>query len=585
MEFCTFASYLGKLETTSSRLKMTEILADLFSYAKAEEIDKICYLALGQLAPKYKGIEFNMAEKMMIRSLALAVNKNAAEVALLYKKSGDLGNTAYVLKNEENKKSLSVAEAYDKLMLIAKNAGLGSVERKILKMSEIIESVNKQGAKIIARMPLGRLRLGFSDMTILDALSWMDKGDKSLRKELERAFNVLADIGLIAKIFKTKGIVGINRIKSEVGIPIRAAKAERLAEPEKILEKMKGECVLEPKYDGVRVQLHLDKTRNEMNQDLLLFNESKPYFVRIFSRNLEDTTYMFPDIAKALGFLNCQSAILDGEAIAYNPKTGRFLPFQETVQRKRKHGVMEKISKIPLKVFIFDLLFLNGVSLLNKPFKERRKELESIFKINTDNNKKIVLTEQKLVSKSEDFNKYFNRIAQEGLEGLMAKKLNAVYQAGARNANWIKYKVGMRSELADTIDAVVMGYYFGKGKRTNFGIGAFLVGVYDGGKFLTTSKIGTGLTDEKWRQMFFKCQQIKAQNKPKEYQVHKNLLPDVWCLPKLVVEIEADTITKSPTHTAKLALRFPRLKKIRDDKSPKEATSLREINNLFKLKN
>lgn len=588
MLFSTFSSYLDRLEKTASRNQMTEILAELFKQCSPEEIDKACYLSLGQLAPKYAGIEFNMAEKMVIKAIARAQQINEETIKKEYQKKGDLGDVIFEIK-KKGKKGLKISlnQLYNHLLEIAKEAGEGSVERKVNKTAKLLTELDSLSAKYIARIPVNKLRLGFSDMTILDALSWMKTGDKSLRPELERAFNVLADIGKIAKTFKDKGIKGIKGIKSEVGVPIRAAKAERLPEPKKILEKMDGQCALEPKYDGFRVMIHLDKTRKfklKEETNLSLFKDKKHFFVSLFSRNLENTTHMFPDIVQAAQKLVVKTAILDGEAIAYDAKTDKFLSFQETVQRKRKHGVSEKAKEIPLKVFVFDLLYLNGKSLLSQPFRERRKLLEKILAKSKGEEKGILLTEQKIVSKPEEFEQFFKSVVTEGLEGLMAKKREAVYQAGARNYNWVKYKAAMKSELADTIDCVVMGYYQGKGKRASFGIGAFLVGIYNQGEFLTTSKIGTGLTDVQWREMYQRCQQLKVGEKPKEYKVDKNLNPDIWCRPNLVVEIEADTITKSPIHTAGLALRFPRLKKFRDDKTFSQATSLKELKKLVKVR-
>jgi len=591
MQFKDFSNYLNKLEATPLRNKMTEILAELFKKCSGDEIDKICYLSLGRLAPKYEGIEFNMGEKLVVRAVGISVGKTPAEVTKVYKKTGDLGETVLKLSPDGKLatlktlkplrlKNLSVNKVYGRLRGIAEDAGDGSVERKINKMAVLLKELDPLSAKYVVRIPVNKLRLGFSDMTILDALSWMKTGDKSLRPELERVFNVLADIGKIARRFKTKGIKGIKGIRSEIGIPIRAALAERLKDPKKILEKMEGKCALEPKYDGFRVTIHIDKTRKlqlikEIN--LNLFKSKKQCFVRIFSRNLDNTTHMFPDIVEAVQKLKVKSAILDGEAIAFNPKTGKFLAFQETVQRKRKHGVGEKAKEIPLKVFVFDLLYLNGKSLLTQPFTQRRKLLEQILTKSKGEEKGILLTRQKVVTQTKEFDQFFKEVVGEELEGLIAKKLDAVYQAGARNFNWVKYKAGMKSELADTVDCVVMGYYFGKGKRSKFGIGAFLVGIRDKEKFLTVSKIGTGLTDEQWKRMFKSLKSLKIQSRPKEYKVDKNLDPDVWCQPSLVVEIEADTITKSPIHTAGLAFRFPRLKRFRDDKKLGEATSLEEL--------
>ncbi len=583
MLFQQLASFFFQLEKTASRNQMTEILAKLFKSCPPEEIDKVCYLCRGQLAPKYEGIEFNMAEKMVIRSIARSLKGDEKKVTKEFKKTGDLGDLFYNLKPKTKKSKLTVTAVYQKLLEIAQDSGEGSVERKIKETTQLLDSLDSLSGKYIVRMPVNKLRLGFSDMTILDALSWMKKGDKSLRKDLEKAFNVLADIGKIARIFKGKGINGIKKIKSEIGTPIRAALAERLTEPSKILEKMDGKCALEPKYDGFRCQIHIDKTKKmslKKDTNLNLFQGKKQFFVRIFSRNLENTTHMFPDIVEAAYKLKIKNAILDGEAIAYNPKTGDFLPFQETVQRKRKHGIGKKIKELPLKVFVFDLLFLNNQALLLDSFKNRRKLLEEVLNKSKGEEKGIILTEQKIVSKAKDFDVFFKQVVGEGLEGLMAKKINAVYQAGSRNYNWVKYKAGMKSELADTIDCIVMGYYRGKGKRASFGIGAFLVGIISKNQILSVSKIGTGLTDEQWREMYERCEKIKIKDQPKEYKIDKNLRPDIWCKPELVVEIEADTITKSPIHTAGLALRFPRLKRFRDDKKSQESISLKELEKL-----
>ena len=531
-----------------------------------------------------------MAEKTMIKAMALSLNLKSQEIASKYKEKGDLGEVmAFFKKQKKVKNPLLILQVYDLLLKISQEKGEGSVERKTRKMAYLLSRIDSLSAKYLARIPLNKLRLGFSEMTILDALSWMVRKDKSGRPELERAFNVLANIGKVASIFKKGGFKSIKKIKSEVGVPIRAAKAERLSTPKEILKKMNGHCVLEPKYDGFRVQIHFDKFKKEIikgqaNENLFLFTKkNKSSFVRIFSRNLDNTTLMFPDIVKAVQSLAVKNVIFDGEAVAYNPRTNKLLDFQKTAQRKRKYGIDKKIKEMPLRVFIFDILYLNGEDLLVKSLKQRRKLLESVFQNSKIDKNKLVLTPQKKVIREADFNSLFQQSVREGLEGLMAKKLDATYQAGARNFNWVKYKVAMQSELADTIDCVVMGYYQGRGKRTAFGLGAFLVGIFSKGNFLTVSKIGTGLTDKQLKKVFKILTKLKVENKPLEYIVNKNLNPDVWCRPELVVEIEADTITKSPIHSAGLALRFPRLKRFREDKDAIQVTTLKELKNLTKL--
>lgn len=581
MKFITLAQSLGQLEAIASRNQMTEVLADLFSRVTYQEIDWVCYLVLGRLKPKFSGVEFNLAEKMMVRVLSRAIGQSEAESLKLFKQTGDLGEVILKLKTSNSKlkirKSLEIKDVYNSLLKIAEEAGEGSVERKLNKMAVLLSQLDPLSAKYVVRIPVKKLRLGFSDMTILDALSWMQTGDKSLRPELERAYSVSADIGRIARVFKQQGLKGLKQIQVEVGIPIRPALSERLPNAAKIVEKL--ECfAVEPKYDGLRVELHLDKTRKvELSEGLFKQQSS---FIQIYSRNLDNITHMFPEVVLAVEQLPVKQAIFDGEAIGVHPQTGKLLSFQETIQRRRKHNIKQMLSQVPIKVFIYDLLYLNGRAVFKQPFSQRRQLLEKIL---TKRQNGLVLTEQTKVNNVKQLRYLLDKYLQQGLEGIMCKKLDEPYQAGGRNFNWVKFKKNTEGKLVDTLDCVVMGYYPGKGKRVGFGIGAFLVGVSDAETIKTVAKIGTGLTDDQWREMKKRCQQIRAPKCPNSYIVNKNLYPDFWCQPKIVVEIMADEITKSPIHTAGLALRFPRLVRFRDDKDIDQITTLKELKKLHQL--
>lgn len=584
MKFRRLAEYFEKIEKTASRLEMTRLLAELFKEVKPEEIDLAVYLSLGMMRPKFEGIEFNLAEKMMLRAMGIACGTELLKMEQEYKKAGELSQVIFNFqKSIFKQKNLSVAEVYKRLFDIAIDEGQGSQERKINSMAKLIQELDNLSAQFAVRIPINNLRLGFSDMTVLDALSWMAKGDKSLRPELERAFNVCADIGEIAKVFKGSGLPGISAIKAKIGVPIRPAKSERLPSADKIVEKLEVFGV-EGKWDGLRVQIHYDKGKYMQlgGQEDLFGSKGQQKFVRIFSRNLDNMTQMFPEIAKAVAGLPVKSVILDGEAVAYDPKTGKLLGFQETVTRKRIHGVGQKAEEVPIKVFVYDILFLDGEMVMGKSFRERRKLLEKIFcKAESDT---LELAEQEIVADVKRLRELMTKYLKMGLEGVMCKKLTMAYQAGARNFNWVKLKKATEGELVDTIDCVVMGYYAGKGKRTGFGVGAFLVGVPDEkGKIGSIAKVGTGLTDEQWRELKTKSGKCKIKEKPQEYLVDKNLEPDVWLRPELVTEILADEITKSPIHAFGLALRFPRLVNFRDDKNLGEATSRKELEKLFKL--
>lgn len=583
MKFKHFSRYLSRLDETPSRNRMTEILAELLKKANPKEVDKICYLALGRLAPLYKSIEFNLAEKLMIRVLAQAYCRSEGEIGKKYKEIGDLGDTAAFFDTREAATKLSVVQVYDSLLEIAQVGGEGSVERKIKRMAELLDRLDSESVKYVVRIPLGRLRLGFSELTILDALSWMISGDKGERSKIEEAYEVQADIGLIARLIKEKGLRSLEKIDVSLGIPIKAALCQRLPTAEEIIKKM-GQVAVEPKYDGSRLQIHFNRKKEFGKNEKMLIELNPPGFVAFFTRNLENVTPMFPDLTEAVfAEVKAEEAILDGEAVGFDPESGKLLPFQETIKRKRKYEVKKTAKEIPLRYYCFDLLYKDGKSLLFTPLSKRRLVLEKIIKPDSE---RIKLSPQIVTDDPNELRDYHHCQIEKGLEGAVIKKWEAVYDPGKRGFTWVKLKQEKGKKgggLADTLDCLVMGYNQGKGKRTNFGIGAFLVGIRKNDKFLTISKIGTGLSDDQWREMHLRCEAVKTAEKPKEYQVPKELVPDVWCSPKIVVEIEADNVTLSPLHTAEYALRFPRLIRFRDFKAPQEVTGLAEVKKLYQM--
>ncbi len=587
MQFAELSQAFLKLEKTSSRNEITRILAELFKKALPKEIAKICYLSLGELLPAYRGIEFNIAEKMLIQILAKAYNMTPEKVASYYKKIGDLGDVAYEFskaKSKVQKSKLSVEEVYDQLLEIAQESGPGSQERKINKMAELLRKLDSLSAKFVTRIPEGKLRLGFSDATILDALSLMIKGDKSARMEIEQAYNVTADIGQISQLIKRAGLEKISALGPKPGIPIRPSLAERIPDPEEIIKKLGQKVAIEPKLDGFRIAIHIFQKENKKE-------------VMLFSRNLENTTQMFPEIVEAAKKLEIKSAILDGEAIGYDPKTGKFSPFQETVQRKRKYDIERMAKKIPLVVFVFDILYLDGTSLLKESFQKRRLLLEKILK---NSSEALRIVRQKIAQSAQEIQEELEKAVREGLEGIVVKNLQSPYEAGSRGFHWVKFKPtsaalkqireGTKTGLADTIDCLVMGAYKGKGKRADFGVGGFLLGVKgDDGKYYTISRLGSGLSDEDFKEMSKRIKMLQVKDVPKEYVVKKETVPDIWIKPSFVVEILADEITLSPRHTAGLkndrgySLRFPRLVRFREDKNPEDATTVTEVAKMYRM--
>jgi len=574
VKFNEVAAVFDQIERISSRLEITRLLAELLGKATASEAKIISYLSLGQLNPPYIGTQFQVNEKSFIKVVARLLKMSDQEVKEKVKIYGDVGSVLEFGKWKA-KDELTVIQLYKKLLEIEAISGVGSQEAKNDSLYHLLKELDPTSAKFVARIVIGKLRLGFSDMTVVDALSWMEVGDKSLRKKIENAYNISADIGLIAQTLKEGGIEAIEHMEIHVGIPIRPAAAERLPTAKAIMEKI-GHCIAQPKLDGFRLQIHVDKTKKEP-------------VIRFFSRNLIDMSYMFPDIAEAVKDLDVKELICEGEAIVRDPNTGNFLPFQETVKRKRKHGIEKAASELPLQVFVFDLLYLDGEQFLTKTHKTRRKQLLKLF--GGFKNENIHAIEEKEIETAKQLEDYFTENIAAGLEGLVVKKEDSVYQPGKRNFNWIKLKRQEETgHLEDTIDCVILGYYFGKGKRAQFGIGAFLVGVFNKkeDKFQTVAKIGTGVKDQGWIDLKKKCDAIAVQNQPKNVECPKDLAPDVWVSPDIVCLVRADEITLSPLHTAGktkkdlgFALRFPRFMGYRPDKKPTQATSVNEIKRLY----
>ncbi|MFH1895289.1 MAG: ATP-dependent DNA ligase [archaeon] len=607
MNFRELSSYFDRIEGISSRLEMTSVLAELFEKTGKKDIKKIVFLCQGRLGANYEKIESGLGEKMVIEAIAKTTGFTKKEIEKKFREKGDLGLVAEEFAEQKKQSALfsselTVEKVFDNLIKISKTEGTGSKESKLKLMAELFNSATGKEAKFIARIPLENLRLGIGDPTIMDALAanFLEEGmqDKKLmqkiedemnekkikeknrkeelerriklrlRQKIEEKYNIYSDLGAIAEILKEKGLNGLKEIKIEAGIPIRPTLAERLNSSQEIIEKL-GKCIVEAKYDGFRLQCHKNKNN-----------------VWIYSRQSENMSEMFPDIVKAIKEqVKAEKTIFEGEAIAFNELTEEFLSFQLTIQRKRKYGINEKTKEFPLKLFVFDIMLLEEENLMEKPLTERRKKLKEMI----GKGKIIELTKSIETDSSKKLDEFFDDSISKGLEGIIAKDLNAKYIAGARKFAWIKLKRSYKMELNDSIDGVIIGYYKGKGKRTEFGLGALLTGIYSEKDdcFKSIAKIGTGLTEKNLSELEKILKKISSKKKPA--RVESSLEPDYWTEPKYVIEIRADEITKSPVHLAcfkdgkGLALRFPRMISIRSDKKPEEATTEKEITRMFEL--
>lgn len=593
MTFFEFSTYLQKLEETSARLEMTYQLAGLYKNLEKNEIVNASYLLQGKLVPPYQSKEFNLSVKMIQRVLAKFTSSgedrtdlfgevasgddSEKEVTKLYKKLGDLGLVAQqIIEQNNNKKvnKLLINDVFSDLTKIAEDGGERSQERKVDSLYYLLSQLEPLSAKYVVRIVIGKLRLGFSTMTIIDALSWAMTDSKEESQEIEDAYQKKANLGEIAQEYlaikdKAPRLKKLADISVEAGIPVVPALCSRLNSSEEIIAKM-GEVYAEPKFDGLRVQIHFQRTQNGSK-------------VSAFTRNLEDVSHMFPELDQAAQVLNCDSCVLDTEAIGYDPKTGKLVEFQKTMTRKRKHNVDETAQAVPIRFYVFDVLELDKKALLDKKLRERKDLLKRLF----DNNEVFFKTEYILTNDPDKLRSFHEEQLANGLEGAVMKKVDAAYISGRKGWSWVKIKEeeGSQGKLSDTLDVVVMGYYAGRGKRSQFGIGAVLVGVIDDKENIkTVAKIGTGLTEDQLKEMKQKCDEIAIEDKPENYLIHKNLIPDAYCQPSIVIEVAADEITKSPTHSAGVALRFPRMLQFRTDKSFEQITTQSELSGISHLK-
>ena len=572
MKLADLAQRLDRIEKTSSRATLAELVAELLRDAEREERAPLVYLIQGQLRPPFEGVELGLGEKSLIGAIARAFGSSEAAVTRTYKRVGDLGLVAQTLAPARGRRTLTVLAACRVLLEIARIGGSGSQQRKSQLMTALLARASGPEAKVIVRVSKGRLRLGIGDQTVLDGAALAALHDRGAKSLLEAAYNVRSDLGEVVHLAFTKGKRGLTNVTPEIGVPVRPALAQRLGSAEEIVARF-GTVQAEPKYDGFRLQLHRDGNT-----------------VWTFSRRLENVTEMFPDLVEAARTqLASRRAIIEGEAVVYDPKTGHFSPFQVTMTRKRKRNITEHARERPLRLFAFDVLSVDGRSQLDRSQRERTARLAKLVRPRKDGT--IAVTETFVTSDTAELEGYFDEMLHRGLEGVVAKRLDAQYRAGARGYDWVKLKRAYESKLRDTVDVVLIGYLRGRGKRAALGIGSLLAGVYDAerDRFCSAAKIGSGLSDATWKDLRRKLDARALRKQPAN--VDSTIQADVWVEPALVVEVLADEITRSPFHTCGrrgkepgYALRFPRMVAgPRTDKAPRDATTVQEIMDMYRL--
>ena len=574
MDYRLIAETYSQMEETQKRLKLIEIYSKLLKQTPSDIINKVIYLTQGKIYPDFLGFEFGMAEKLIIKSLGKTTSDSQEKIQEYYNKVGDLGEVAKqsIMNKAQTtliKEQLTVERVYKTFEKIAKTRGSGAIEMKLSHLSGLLSDASAIEAKYIVRTLNGKLRLGIADYSVLDALSLAFTNNRQNRIILERAYNISSDLGKIALILATKGLKHVENIEITVGNPIRPMLAGRLSSSHEIIDKVGGSMSLEYKLDGERLQIHVSNKQ-----------------VKIFSRRLEDITNQYPDVSEIISNIDVKNMIVEGEVVAINKENKSYLPFQELMHRRRKHKIKEAVENYPISINLFDIIFFDNEDLTNSSYERRRKILNIIVK----KNKKLDIVKNKIIRSAEEIDNFLEQSIEEGCEGLVIKDLQGTYRAGAREYLWIKLKREYKSEMVDTLDLVVIGAIYGKGKRVNR-YGALLLASYDKKEevFRSFCKVGTGFSDEQLKTIYEKLQESKIENK--HTMVNSKMDVDIWFEPNLVLEISGSEITISPIHTSNLneiktgfglALRFPIFTgRIREDKQANQATTTEEIVDMY----
>jgi DNA ligase-1 len=577
MRYAVIADAYEKIEATTKRLEMTDLLVDLLRSTPKELVGKVAYLTQGRIHPDFAGIEIGVAEKLAVKALARASGRREEELYEDLKRSGDIGETAQEFIGKKKQVSffqepLTVQKVYETLDKMARTSGSGAVDSKLSMLAGLLAAATPKEAKYVMRTVTGNLRLGIADMTVLDALAVAYGGGKETRELVERAYNISSDLGRVAEAIAGQGLKGIRRFRVSIDEPIRPMLAERLSSPEEILEKLGGKCVAEYKYDGERLQAHKRGER-----------------VTLYSRRLENISGQFPDAVELFRkHTRAGEAILECECVAVDPDTGEMRPFQELMHRRRKYGIEKAVEDYPVSLFMFEALYVDGRDLTVEPYPTRRKVLEKVV----EKSGRTRIADYVIASSAEKLEEFFLEAIENGCEGVVCKSVAAdsVYQAGARGWLWIKYKRDYKSEMTDTVDLVVVGAFHGRGKRAGT-YGALLLAAYnpEGDTFETVTKCGTGFTDEDLAKLPSMLEKHVVQHR--HPRVDSMLEADVWFEPVKVIEILGAEITLSPIHTCAmnavrrgsgLAIRFPRFTgNYRFDKGAEDATTVEEVVEMY----
>ncbi len=550
MEYSKLVEIYEKLAATTKKLEKTEIIANFIKNLDTENLQIVIPLLQGKIFLESEDREIGIADKLIIQSLTkLGFSKR--EILDKFKETGDLGLvTEQLVKKKKQialfKRKLSVEQVFYSIRELAELTGKSSQDKKLDIILELLNSAEPGEARYITRTILEELRLGIAEGILRDSIAAAFNVGK---EEVEYAYNLKTDFGLVAKIAKEEGKKGLKNVKLEIGYPIKVMLAEKAGSLKEALENAK-EPAIEIKYDGMRTLVQKDKDK-----------------IWLFTRRLENVTKQFPDLVELCKKnIKSEKVILEGETVGI--MNGKPVPFQELSRRiHRKYDIEEMAKKIPIQINFFDCILVDEKQLLNEKFEVRRKKLEGVIK---EIKGKFQLAEQIRTKNIKEAEKFYNKALKSGQEGVMVKNLLAPYQPGKRVG--YMYKVKPEEE---TLDLVITGAEWGQGRRANW-LASFILSVRDEetGELLEIGKMGTGLTDELFKELTEKLKSLIVREE--ENIVHIK--------PKIVVEVGYQELQKSPNYKSGFALRFPKLIRIREDKGVEEADTLERVKRLYNKK-
>ncbi len=554
MKYSELATVYEELISTTKMLEKTAILAKFLGKVSTSELESIMLLLEGRVFPEWDASEIGIGTQLAIKAIASASGNSIDKVKSEWKRIGDLGDVSQNLLKSKTQatlfsQQLTVKKVIENLQKLAELEGKGTVDKKVGLLKELLSSANPVSAKYIVRTCLYDLRIGAGSGIIRDSLAQAFDVEK---EAVQTAYDLTSDFGLVAKTAKEKGILGLKKLKINTGTPIKVMLYKKVEDAEEAFNVVGKPAAFEYKYDGFRLQIHRKGSK-----------------ISLFTRRQEDVTKQFPDVVKAVKeSVKSTNYVIDSEVIGFDPKTGKWRPFQQISQRiKRKYDIVEIAKKVPVIVNVFDLIHLNGEDYVNKPFKTRRKALEKVIK---EQNNKIMLAVQIITDKKTEADKFYAKSLSRGNEGVMAKNLEEIYKPGSRTGYGVKIKPTM-----ENLDLVIVGAEWGKGKRATW-LSSFYLACLDNGEFKTIGKMGTGIKEKEEQGTSFN--EITQLLKP---LILGEKGKTVKVQPKIVVEVAFEEIQKSTKYTSGFALRFPRLAQLRIDRKPDESDTLARVKALF----